>query len=424
MNSRERVKKAIRHQVTDRVPVDMGATAISGIHVSELTRLREKLGLEKKTVKALDPMTLISEVTDDVREALGIDCVGLYTSGDSLGLTSERYKEWMLADGTPVLMREDFAWKKDEETGRIYAYPQGDTTVQPSAFMSSASLYFDNIPRQENLDEKTEWNARRDYEGMYTVLPEKDLRYLEEKSKELYETTDYAIVGSYGGGGLGDIFHVPGPWLKETKGIREVEDWYMAVYLHRDYLMDLFDMQTDITLENMRRYYEAVGNRIEVMVHSGTDFAFQDGAMIAPELYREVYTPFYKKVNDWIHENTDWKSFMHSCGSVVTLIPEFIGAGFDILNPVQVSARDMDADSLKEKFGRDIVFWGGGCDPQFILPSGTPGEVYEETKRNAQAFSRGGGFVGGNVHNIQYEVPVDNVLAEFQALRDTVPQAW
>ncbi|MBC5648815.1 uroporphyrinogen decarboxylase family protein [Christensenella tenuis] len=422
MTSRERVKKAIRHEVTDRVPVDLGATAISGIHVSELKRLREELGLETGAIKALDPMTLIAEVTDDVREALEIDCVGLFTGADSLGLTSDTYKEWELSDGTTVLLRDDFSWTKDAETGTIYAYPQGDTSVPPSAFMSSASLYFDNIPRQEDLDKKTEWDARKDYAGMYSVLPDKDLRYLESRAKELYETTDYAIIGSYGGGGLGDIFHVPGPWLKETKGIREVEDWYMAIYLHRDYLMDLFDMQTDITLENMQRYFDAVGNRIEVMVHSGTDFAFQGGSMIAPELYREVYTPFYKKVNDWIHKNTDWKSFMHSCGSVVTLIPEFIDAGFDILNPVQVSAKDMDAVSLKEKFGDSIVFWGGGCDPQFVLPSGTPEEVYAETRRNAQAFSQGGGFVGGNVHNVQYEVPIPNLLAEFRALHDTVPQ--
>lgn len=422
MNSRERVKKTIRHQVTDRVPIDMGATAVSGIHVSELTRLKKALGIPSKTVKALDPMTLISEVDDDIRLALGVDCIGLYTSGDSLGLKSKKLKEWILSDGTPVLMREDFAWKEEKETGKIYAYPQGDTSVPPSAFMSSASLYFDNIPRQENLDTKTDWDARKDYEGMYAPLLEEDLRHLEKKSEELYETTEYAIIGNYGGGGLGDIFHVPGPWLKETKGIREVEDWYMAVYLHRDYLMELFTMQTEITLENMQRYYDAVGNRIEVMVHSGTDFAFQDGAMLAPELYKEVYAPFYKKVNDWIHKNTDWKSFMHSCGSVTTLIPEFIDAGFDILNPVQVSAKDMEAELLKEKFGDEIVFWGGGCDPQFILPNGTPEQVYEETKRNARTFSKGGGFVGGNVHNIQYEVPIENVLAEFRALRETVPE--
>ena len=112
-----------------------------------------------------------------------------------------------------------------------------------------------------------------------------------------------------------------------------------------------------------------------------------------------------------------------SCGSVVDLIPEFIDAGFDILNPVQVSAKGMDAAALKERFGNDIVFWGGGCDSQHVLPNGTPEEVYAYTKRNAEIFSQNGGFVGSNVHHVQYDVPVENFLAEYRAFYDTVPTA-
>ncbi len=422
MNSRERVKKAINHEVTDRVPVDLGATAISGIHVVELKKLRERLGLPYKTPKALDPMTLIAEVDEDVRRALGIDCVGLYTKGNSLGLRNENFQPYTLPDGTEILVSGGFVTTRDEITGKIYAYPGGDATVPPSAFMAEGGLYFDNLARQEDLDEKTEWDARADYKDMYPLLTDEDLRDLQGQADNYYNNTEYAIVGGYGGGGLGDIFHVPGPWLKETKGVREPADWYMAMYLHREYLRDLFAMQTEIALKNLAMYYEAVGEKILVMVVSGTDFAHQNGLMISKELYRELFMPFYQQMNGWIHQNTGWKTFMHSCGAVSDLIPEFVEAGFDILNPVQVSAKDMDAVRLKERFGKDIVFWGGGCDPQIKLPLGSPEEVYKETMRNAEAFSRGGGFVGGNVHNVQYEVPVDNLLAQFRALRDTVPQ--
>jgi uroporphyrinogen-III decarboxylase len=423
MNSRERVRKSIRHEAADRVPIDIGATAISGIHVSEYAKLRVHLGLEAKTVKALDPMTMIAEVDEDVRQALEADCIGLYTGDDSLGLDSREYKEWRLSDGTDILIKNDFECTRDED-GTIFAYAQGDTAYPPSARMGKSALYFDPISRQENLDAKTEWDARRDYAGMYSILSDSQLKALQQASIDLYENTDYAVIGNYGGGGLGDIFHVPAPWLKETKGIRAVEDWYMAVYLHRDYIMELFDMQTDITLKNMELYFDAVGNRIEVMVHSGTDFAHQSGIMISPELYREIYMPFYKKVNDWIHGHTDWKTFMHSCGAVSPLIPSFVAAGFDILNPVQVSASGMDARSLKEQFGNEIVFWGGGCDPQKTLPFGTPEEVRSETARNAAIFSKGGGFVGGNVHNIQYGVPIENLMAEIDALKGTIPEGY
>lgn len=421
MNSRERVRRALNHEVSDRVPVDLGATDISGIHVVELVKLRAELGLPYKIPVALDPMTLIAEVDDDVRRALGIDCVGLRSKSTSLGFENKNLKKWTLPDGTDIMVGEGFAVTEDKAAGKIFAYPQGDTTVPPSACMTKGALYFDNIVRQENLDEKTEWNARADYGGQYSIMEEDALKDIQRQADELYYNTEYALVGSYGGGGLGDIFHVPGPWLKETKGIRETVDWYMGMYLHSDYIKDLFAMQTAIALKNLELYFQAVGNKILVMVLSGTDFGHQGGPLISKELYRDMFMPFYKKMTLWIHKNTEWKIFMHTCGSVFDLIPDFIESGFDILNPVQVSAKDMDAALLKEKFGKHIVFWGGGCDPQTVLPHGTPDEVYRQTKRNAELLSKGGGLIGGNVHNVQYEVPAANLIAEMKAFTDTCP---
>lgn len=422
MNSRERVRKAINHEPTDRVPIDLGATACSGIHAVALKKLRKALGLPDKTPKVTDPMMFISEVDEDVRQALGIDCVGLYTKGTLLGYRNENYKPWVLPDGTEVMMGGGFEYTKGDD-GYIYTYPQGDKSVAPSARMSASGLYFDNITRQEDLDAKEVWNGREDYKDQYGVFTDEDVADLQKQAEYYYNNTEYAIVGNYWNGGLGDNLHIPGAWLKNPKGIRHIPDWFMYMRLEPEYYKEFFGLQTEITLKNLALYNEACGDKIDVMIHTGTDFAHQSGLLISRDLYRELFMPFHAQVNEWIHKNTNWKTFIHTCGAVSELIPDIIEAGFDIINPVQVSAKNMDATMLKEKFGDDIVFWGGGCDPQIKLPLGTPEEVYEETKRNAEIFSKGGGFVGGNVHNLQYEVPSENFLAEVQALKDTVPQA-
>ncbi|MCI8332891.1 MAG: methyltransferase [Clostridiales bacterium] len=420
MTSRERVRKAINHEPTDRVPIDLGGTACSGIHAVALKKLREALKLEDRTPKVIDPMMFISDVDEDVRQALGVDCVGIYTKGTLLGYRNENYKPWNLPDGTEVLMGGGFQCTYGDD-GCTYTYPQGDTSVAPSARMTKTGFYFDNITRQEDLNKKEVWDGREDYKDQYSVFSDQDLKDIEDQVNHFYNDTEYSLIGNYWNGGIGDNLHVPGAWLKNPKGIRSIADWFMYMHIEPDYYKDAFAMITEITLKNMELYYQVAGNKLDVMVHTGTDFAHQHGLLISPDMYRELFQPYHKQVNDWIHKHTEWKTFIHCCGSVVPLVPDFIDAGFDILNPIQVSADNMDAAMLKEKFGKDIVFWGGGCDPQKTLPQGTPEEVYQETKRNAEIFSKGGGFIGGNVHNLQYGVPSENFLAEVQALKDTVP---
>jgi uroporphyrinogen-III decarboxylase len=128
--------------------------------------------------------------------------------------------------------------------------------------------------------------------------------------------------------------------------------------------------------------------------------------------------PFNKQLNDWVHKNTTWKTFIHSCGSVAALIPDFIQAGFDVINPVQTTAADMEARSLKQRFGKDIVFWGGGVDTQHTLPFGTPDEVRTQVKERMRIFGPAGGFVFNTVHNVQARTPVENILAMYQTVRD------
>ncbi|MCK4276412.1 MAG: methyltransferase, partial [Phycisphaerae bacterium] len=155
---------------------------------------------------------------------------------------------------------------------------------------------------------------------------------------------------------------------------------------------------------------------------TGTDFGTQNGPFISRKSYCDLYQPFHRRVNDWIHENTTWKTFIHSCGCVVELMPDFIDAGFDILNPVQCSAAGMDPKALKSQFGEDIVFWGGGVDTQRTLPFGTSDEVYKEVRERIEIFNDGGGYVFGAIHNIQANVPLSNVLAMFKAVNDSWPK--
>lgn len=421
MTSRERVRKAINHQVTDRVPIDMGSTPVTTIHVSALKQLREKLGLEEKTLTLTDPLLQCAAVEQDVIDALQIDCVGVWGITNTIGIHNKDFKRWKLPNGTEVLVGGGFAYTVGDD-GALFAYAHGDMSYPPSAKMPVGGFYFDPIVRQEDLDEKTEWDARKDYAGLYTLMTDEELRACEEQSIDLYNNTQCSLVGRYDWGGLGDAFHVPGPWQEETKGVRNMPDWLMTMCEEPEYVKELFDMQSEVAVENLKRYKEAVGDRIDVIELSATDFAHQNGLMVSKDMFQELYKPYYKRMNDWIHANTGWKVFIHSCGAVTQIIPDFIEAGFDILNPIQVSAKGMDAATIKEKFGKDLVFWGGGCNPQKTMPTAKPEEVYEETQRTAAILSRGGGFVGGNIHNVQPDVPAENLLAELKALRDTVPQ--
>ncbi|HNR34222.1 MAG TPA: uroporphyrinogen decarboxylase family protein, partial [Candidatus Hydrogenedentes bacterium] len=196
----------------------------------------------------------------------------------------------------------------------------------------------------------------------------------------------------------------------------------MATLAHRDYVYEVFERQCAIALENLARLAAALGDTVQAAFVTGTDFGTQQGLFIARETYRDLYRPFHRAINDFIHSRTNWKSFIHSCGSVVELIPDFIEAGFDILNPVQCSAAGMDARTLKREYGKDLVFWGGGVDTQKTMPFGSPEQVYKEVRERIAIFNEGGGFVFNAVHNLQATLPEENILAMEQAVRDSRSQ--
>jgi len=192
----------------------------------------------------------------------------------------------------------------------------------------------------------------------------------------------------------------------------------MATAVHSDFVYQIFERQCEIALKNLAKIYDAVGDRVSVVFITGTDFGTQAGPFISPASYRKLFQPFHRRVNDWVHQHTPWKTFMHSCGSVAALIDDFIEAGFDILNPVQCSAVGMAPRTLKERFGAKITFWGGGVDTQKTLPFGTPDQIRREVRERIEIFGAGGGFIFNTIHNVQAGVHTENLAALYKTLNE------
>lgn len=226
---------------------------------------------------------------------------------------------------------------------------------------------------------------------------------LGQQARALFENTDYALVGSavIGGG----IFEQPAR-------VMGLENFLMALLTAQEFADRLMETITDIYIESCNNYLEQVGPFIQVFTF-WDDLAGQNGWIINPEVYRKMIKPKQKRLVEAIKKKTDAKLFYHSCGATRSLIPDLIEIGFDILNPVQVSAKGMNTRELKAEFGKDIVFWGGGVDTQHVLPFGTPQEVIDEVKRRIDDLAPGGGFVFAAVHNIQAYVPPENIVKAF-----------
>jgi hypothetical protein len=416
MNSRERVNAALNHRQPDRAPIDLGATSVTGAQASIIYKLRQALSLSRpgEPVKVVEPYQMLGEVADDLKNALGVDIAGVGFRGTFFGYKLAGWKPWVTFDGTPVLVPGGYN-TTPEPSGDILQYPEDDRSVPASARMPKGGFYFDAIIRQQPIDDaklRVEDNIEE-----FTRVTEEDLEELRHTTETLYRTTPYALIGSFGGTSFGDIAFVPAPFLKRPKGIRDVAEWYMSTITRKDYVREIFQRQCEIALGNLELIRQAVGDKIAVFFSSGADFGTQNAPFISPDAYRELFQPFHKRVNGWVHRNTNWKCFMHSCGSVEPLISDIIDAGFDILNPVQTSAAGMDPRSLKSKYGDRIVFWGGLVDSQKTLPFGTVDEVSRMARERLAIFGNGGGYVANGIHNIQGGCPVENVIEMFRVAR-------
>jgi hypothetical protein len=411
--SRERLITTLNHNQPDRIPIDFGSTAVTGIHVSCVAALREHFGLEKRPVRVHEPFQMLGLVEEDLREAMGLDVVGVVPRTTMFGFPNEEWKTWKL-NGLEIMVPKDFNTTVDA-AGNTLIYPEGDMNAPPSGRMPSGGYFFDCIVRQDPIDEDR-LDPEDNMEEFKPVSAE-DVAYLAQMV-DAAAMTGFGVTANFGGTAFGDIALVPAPFLKHPRGIRDVAEWYVSTSSRQDYVHQVFARQCEIAIRNLETIYAAVGDKVQVVFICGTDFGTQSSSFCSVKTFNSLYFPYYKQLNDWIHAHTQWKTFKHSCGAVQKFLPSFIEAGIDILNPVQCSATGMDPEQLKANFGEQLVFWGGGVDTQKVLPFGSPAEVREQVLRRCQIFARGGGFVFNTIHNIQAATPVENIVAMLDAVHE------
>ncbi len=414
MSYRDDVIAALNHHQPARLPVDFGATAVTGMHVSCVAALRDHFGLPKRPVKVHEPFQMLGWIDDDLADAIGVSVTCPTPRGTIFGFRNENWQPWRTPWGQEVLVPGAFHTKPSEDGG-LLIYPQGDRSVPPAGHMPGGGFFFDAIIRQQPIDED-KLNPEDNCEE-FTVWDASQLQEFASDAQRA-RSSGRAVVAGLPGAALGDIALVPGNGLKSPKGIRDVAEWYMSTAVRQDYVHAIFRRQTDIALANMQQINAACGNCIDVVFLCGTDFGTQAGLFCSIDAFNELWKPYYKEMTGWIHANTPWKIFKHSCGAVEKLIPHFIESGFDILNPVQCSAAGMEPEALKQKYGHQITFWGGGVDTQHTLPFGTPAQVKEQVLQRCRTFAPGGGFVFNAIHNVQACTPIANIAAMLEAIRE------
>lgn len=417
MTSRERLITALNHQQPDRVCVDFGGTWISGLHTSVVHQLKQRLiGPSASPTRVHEPYQMLGEVDADLRSALDFDVVGVWPRKTIFGFEANGWKPFTLFDGTPCLVPGDFNVTPAPDGGWLM-YPEGDLTAPPSGHMPKDGYFFDTLIRQEPIDED-HLNPDDNLEE-FGLLSAADIAYYEKQVAWLDQhAADTGVVLLAPGTAFGDIALVPAPFLKHPKGIRDISEWYMATAANPDYVHAIFEKQCEYALKNMETLIDMFGDRVQAVVTTGTDFGTQNSLFVSVPTYQNLFKPYHSKLNELIHRKSNWKIFIHSCGAVAPLIPEFIEAGFDILNPVQCSACGMDPVQLKQNFGKDITFWGGCVNTQHTIYE-SPEAVYREVRERIDIFNKDGGFVCNAVHNIQGNSPIENILAMFKAIKDS-----
>ncbi|MCL2362389.1 MAG: hypothetical protein FWC73_11330 [Defluviitaleaceae bacterium] len=365
MNRRQRVLAAINHQTPDRMPIDLGVHFSTGISAFAYKRLREHLGLYADIIDVPDPVQMLARVERDVLERFRCDTM----------LLNPELKSPVRWDvrGDYSFLVSDKAVPTQKENGD-WIVSRGDKSMR----MPKGGYFFDG-----------DWLGVSDY-----ASEEEELKAYAARAERIYKETDYFTMQMGFYGFFSDLEFACLMLTDPDEAIQQQEE-HLAYFLAR--------------AEKVLRMYGEYIQCIEI----NSDLGTQSAPFLRPEHYEEFCMPYLKKFNDFIHRNSDIKIFMHSCGSVEPLIPYIIEAGVDILNPVQISADNMDPAVLKEKYGDKICFWGGGCDTQNILPNATPEEVKTHVREMVGILKPGGGFVFNQVHNIMGDVPPENIVAMF-----------
>ena len=405
MTSQERVLLSLNHQEPDRIPVDLSGYRSSGISAIAYPKLRAALGLEPRTVDVYDPVQQLAICHDDVLDRLGVDTVEL---GRAFCQEDKWWTDWTLPDGTPCRMP---VWAKPERAGTGWALraPSGRVIASmPEQTVTFDQVYWPFLDGEEDLSRIEELYPEHVWTGM-AAPPGPSLSGPDELAmgaRTLRAGTDRAILGLFGGNLLemGQFYYRMDNFLMMLAGEPE--------RAHR-----FLDALLEIHMKNLELFLGAVGGSIDVIVF-GDDLGAQNSPQISPRMYREFFKPRHAMMWARAKQLANVKVMLHCCGAVRSLLPDLIDAGLDAINPVQISCRGMEAKALKADFGKDLSFWGGGCDTQRMLPRGAASEVREHVLDQCEALAPGGGFIFQQVHNIMANVPPENILAMYAAVRE------
>ena len=402
MNSRERVEATVNFRIPDRVPIDLGGMKASGIASLAYDRLRKQLGIPGPT-RVVDARFMNSVVETNMLQRLHADVLPIdFSMIPGLTAPPSAWVPKSLYDGTAMLFMPGTRIGEDADGNWTLLQADGS----PSNYrMPRGGHYFDDISfdRGEGIDPAA-FQPQDD-------IADADLELLARYTRQMHAETDYALLGwGYGVCFLG-LSLITDRNNNVTQG--QPSEWMMMLMSEPETCHEIMDRSVEATIKCLTLVQQAIGDRCFAWGIASDDSGTQRSEFLNPDLWAEMIKPHYAKLCSWIHQHTKMKTFLHSCGSIYHLIPHFIEAGVDILNPVQTSAANMDAARLKTEFGDRLVFWGGLCDTQQVLAKATPVEIRAHVAERIHTFAPGGGYVFNQIHNIQADVPPENILAMF-----------
>ncbi|MDD5260286.1 MAG: uroporphyrinogen decarboxylase family protein [Methylacidiphilales bacterium] len=410
MTSQERIMAAIGHREPDRVPVDLGATPSSGISAIAYGNLKNHLGLTQGHTRVYDVVQQLAQPEDFILDRFGVDVVDI---GRAFNTEDAAWLPTTLADGQTAQYPGWFHPERQADGSLIVRMKDG----LEIACMPARGTFFD----------QTYFPYLDDYPEDFRDLPA-------EMSRILWAALAHSPWDHANDPGFWDTLRANALELRRTSDralmlvigcnlfewgtfLRRMDNFLMDLVAEPEKVEALLDALMERHMAVLEKACHAVGDVADV-IRFGDDLGTNEGPFMSPVTYRKLFKPRHKMLCDYVHKHSGMKTFLHSCGSIRAVMPDLIEAGFDVINPVQTICMGMEPRGLKADFGKDICFWGGGCDTRNVLPNGTPAEVKDHVKRQMEIFMPGGGFVFNTVHNILPDVPPQNIVAMFEAVRE------
>jgi len=411
MTSREKVLAALNFEETGSVPVDLSGHRSSGISAIAYNNLRNYLGLEKKPIRVYDMVQQLAIVHEDILDLFGVDTIEM---GRGFLIDDKDWKPWVLPDGTPCEIPYYINVEKKGNDWFLSNDQRLEMGVQREGCLYFEQNYFPLSKRDfgnDSFDDLEEQLVKQVWSGVphpgaHLPFTDNNLELMADKAHTFRESSNRAVIGIFGG----NMFEVP-------QMLFRMDNYLLYMAMYPEQTLRFSEKLCSLHLRNLERWMAAVGPYIDIVLF-GDDLGGQNAPLLSPDMYREYYKPFHKKLWARAKELADVKVQLHCCGSVRMLLPDLIDAGLDAINPVQISCDDMEAEGLKRDFGDKLTFWGGGCDTQDVLPNASPEEIKKHVRNQVRMMREGGGFVFQQVHNIMANVPPENIVALFEAVNE------